>query len=179
MKLTEFKLRTACFVCAALFISSDASKANETYEYDLQGRLAKVAYDDSTSITYTYDNNGNILTIEVAGDVGTSVKGPQSDLLPKVFALDQNYPNPFNPSTQIKYQLPVAAQVKLIIYNMLGRMVRTLIDDEKSAGFYTVQWHGVNDRGVQAASGLYFYRIASSAVDGGSFVLTKKMLLLK
>ena len=86
MKLTGFKLRTACFVCAVLFISSDVSTANETYEYDLQGRLAKVIYEDSTSIAYTYDNNGNILTIEVAGDVGTSVEGPQNDLLPKVFA---------------------------------------------------------------------------------------------
>ena len=153
--------------------------AGETYEYDLQGRLAKVTYEDSTSIAYTYDNNGNILTIEVTGDIGTSVEEPQNDLLPKVFALGQNYPNPFNPSTQIKYQLPVAAQVKLTIYNMLGRRVRTLIDEEKPAGFYTVQWHGVSDRGVQAASGLYFYRIASRAIDGKSFVVTKKMLLLK
>jgi len=77
------------------------------------------------------------------------------------------------------YQLPVAAQVKLTIFNMLGRKVRTLIDEEKPAGFYDIQWDGVSDRGVQAASGLYFYRIESSAVDGRSFVLTKKMLLLK
>jgi len=126
--------------------------AAETYEYDLLGRRAKVIYDDSTRIAYTYDNNGNILTIEVAGDVGTSVKGPRNDLLPKVFALGQNYPNPFNPSTQINDQLPVAAQVKLIIYNMPGRRARTLIDEEKPAGFYTVQWHGVNDRGEQAAN---------------------------
>ncbi len=153
--------------------------AGETYEYDLQGRLAKVIYEDSTSIAYTYDNNGNILTIEIAGDVGTSVEGPRNDLLPKVFALGQNYPNPFNPSTQIKYQLPVEAQVRLTIYNMLGRRVRTLMDEEKPAGFYTVQWDGVNDRGVQAASGLYFYRIASKGVAGESFVVTKKMLLLK
>ncbi len=62
---------------------------------------------------------------------------------------------------------------------MLGRRVRTLIDEEKPAGFYTIQWDGVNDRGVQAASGLYFYRIASKGVAGQSFVVTKKMLLLK
>jgi len=62
---------------------------------------------------------------------------------------------------------------------MLGRKVRTLIDEEKPAGFYIVQWDGVNDRGVQAASGLYFYRIASKCVAGESFVVTKKMLLLK
>ena len=57
---------TLAFLTASLF-------AGETYEYDLQGRLAKVIYEDSTSIAYTYDNNGNILTIEIAGDVGTSV----------------------------------------------------------------------------------------------------------
>ncbi len=155
------------------------STAGETYEYDAQGRLTTVTYSDSMSITYTYDNNGNILSIVVATDVGTGVEDQENDLLPKVFALAQNYPNPFNPSTQIKYQLPVMAQVKLTIYNMLGRRVRTLIDDEKPAGFYTVQWDGVNDRGVQAASGLYFYRIESKGVDRQSFVVTKKMLLLK
>ena len=149
--------------------------AGETYEYDLQGRLAKITYEDSTSIAYTYDNNGNILTIEVAGDIGTSVEGPLDDLLPKVFALAQNFPNPFNPSTQIKYQLPIAAQVKITIYNMLGRQVRTLVNEEKPAGFYNIQWDGVNGRGVQAASGLYLYRIVSNGVDGRSFVVTKKM----
>ena len=158
---------------------ADVSTANETYEYDLQGRLAKITYEDSTSIAYTYDNNGNILTIEVTGDIGTSVEEPQNDLLPKVFALDQNYPNPFNPSTQIKYQLPVAAQVKITIYNMLGRQVKTLINEEKPAGFYNELWDGINGRGVRVASGLYLYRIESNGVDGRSFVVTKKMLLLK
>ena len=82
--------------------------AGEHYEYNPAGRLTRVTYDDSSSISYTYDLNGNILQIEVASTSTASVEGPHSGTLPKVFALDQNYPNPFNPGTQIKYQLPVA-----------------------------------------------------------------------
>ncbi len=75
---------TLAFLTASLF-------AGETYEYDLQGRLAKVIYEDSTSIAYTYDNNGNILTIEVAGDVGTSVEGPPERLTAESFCTGSEF----------------------------------------------------------------------------------------
>lgn len=83
-----------------------------------------------------------------------------TSMKPSQFELKGNYPNPFNPTTIIKYDLPDAGRVTLRIFDNLGREVRTLVmDEEKLAGFYTVQWDGDDKEGRKAASGLYFCRI--------------------
>jgi hypothetical protein len=97
------------------------------------------------------------------------------ETLPEVYALKENYPNPFNPETTIKYQLPVAGEVTLEIYNMLGQVVRTLVSEHQNAGRYVLQWDATNDGGQPLSSGVYFYRIQA----GGEFQSYKKMLLLK
>jgi hypothetical protein len=94
--------------------------------------------------------------------------------VPTVFALEQNYPNPFNPSTTIKYQIPADANVNLVIYNLQGQQIRTLIAKEQKAGYYNVVWDGRNEAGQTVSSGLYLYR-----VQAGSFVATHKMLMIK
>ncbi len=94
--------------------------------------------------------------------------------VPSKFGLDQNYPNPFNPTTMIKYQLAKPANVTLKIYNVTGQLVRTLVNDNQNAGYYTIQWNGLNNAGEQVSSGVYFFRL-----EAGSFVSFKKMLLLK
>ena len=94
---------------------------------------------------------------------------------PEVYALADNYPNPFNPETTLKYQLPEAADVILEIYNMLGQVVRTLVNEHRNAGRYTVQWDATNDKGDALSSGIYFYRIQA----GSEFQGVKKMLLVK
>jgi hypothetical protein len=88
---------------------------------------------------------------------------------PTEFAVKQNFPNPFNPSTSIKYELPRTTHVSLNVYDMLGREVATLMNEEKSAGVYTVHWDA---SGI--ASGVYFYRLKA-----GDFVQTKRMLLMR
>lgn len=89
--------------------------------------------------------------------------------------LAQNVPNPFNPSTTIAYSLSGAGSVRLRIYDVAGRQVRTLLDEQRSpAGQAEVVWDGRNDRGAAVASGVYFYRL-----EAGSFVSTRKMVLLK
>ncbi|HKB86828.1 MAG TPA: T9SS type A sorting domain-containing protein, partial [Ignavibacteriaceae bacterium] len=90
-------------------------------------------------------------------------------VLPTKYELEQNYPNPFNPTTTIKYQLPEKNHVSLRIYDILGDLVKTLVDEEQAPGYYSVSW---NAGGL--ASGVYFYRVIS-----GSFVSTKKLMLLK
>jgi 1,4-alpha-glucan branching enzyme len=102
-------------------------------------------------------------------DLITGVEGNNEKALVKSFDLKQNYPNPFNPSTVIKYQIPKAGIVKLKVYDILGREVSMLVNGEKSAGEYTVSFDG-----SRLASGVYFYTIQS-----GSYISTKKMLLLK
>jgi len=94
--------------------------------------------------------------------------------IPTVYALDQNYPNPFNPSTTIRYQIPTDASVNLIIYNVQGQKIRTLVSKEQKAGYYNVVWDGRNEAGQTVSTGLYLYR-----VQAGSFVATQKMLMLK
>ena len=89
--------------------------------------------------------------------------------VPKTFVLEQNYPNPFNPTTTIRYQLPQSATVSLKIYDVLGREVQTLVNERQAAGQYSVPF---NADGL--ASGVYFYRL-----QAGSFVQTKKMMLIK
>ena len=90
-------------------------------------------------------------------------------LLPTEYGLDQNYPNPFNPATTINYQLPENNQVSLKVYDILGNLVSTLVDQQMDAGYHSVNWDA-----SQLASGIYIYRIIS-----GSFVSTKKMILMK
>jgi Secretion system C-terminal sorting domain len=85
------------------------------------------------------------------------------------FELKQNYPNPFNPTTVIAYQLPQAAQVSLEVFDILGRKVATLVNEQKAAGNYAVPFNGVS-----LASGVYFYRL-----QAGNFVKTNKMMLIK
>ena len=101
-----------------------------------------------------------------------------TNALPKTFDLSQNYPNPFNPDTHIKYQLPEQGDVKLVIYDIMGRMVRKLVDQRNEPGFFDIVWDGKNQSGVKVATGIYIYRIH---VDGVSkkFEKTKKMMLLK
>ena len=95
-------------------------------------------------------------------------------LLPNAFALHQNYPNPFNPKTVIRYDLPKEATVKILIYDMLGRLVATLADNKHSAGFKQVHWDSTNRFGKKVSAGLYLYTIQAD-----DFRQTKKMILLK
>jgi hypothetical protein len=94
---------------------------------------------------------------------------------PEAFALANNYPNPFNPATTIKYALPEASQVRLEVFNVVGQVVSTLVDNHQNAGRYVVQWDATNDQGHSLSSGIYFYRLQA----GGEFLEVKKMLLLK
>lgn len=90
------------------------------------------------------------------------------------FALKSNYPNPFNPSTNIVYSLAKASDVKLSVYNVLGKQVATLVSENQAAGEYTVNWNALNDQGMRVASGFYFYKL-----EAGEFKSVQKMLLLK
>lgn len=94
--------------------------------------------------------------------------------LPQRFELHQNYPNPFNPITNINFSLPVAAQVKLEIFNITGQLINVLIDETIDAGNHEITWAGQTSSGNQTASGIYFYRLSA-----GEFVKVKKMVLIK
>ena len=98
--------------------------------------------------------------------------------LPKAYSLSQNAPNPFNPSTTISFEVradgAATQQVTLNVYNIRGQLVRTLVNEQKPAGRYSIQWNGQDNHGRHISSGVYFYRMQS-----GDFQQTRKMVLLK
>ena len=79
--------------------------------------------------------------------------------LPTELTLEQNHPNPFNPDTQIKFGLPAPSHVRLRVLNTRGETVRTIVDEDKPAGWFTITWDGKNEGGQQVASGIYLYLI--------------------
>lgn len=128
-------------------------------DFDLDGRTDIAITSTSDSLYVLYNLGG--------GTVG--IRDQEITEAPTSFSLSQNFPNPFNPTTTIQYSLPQAGNVTLKIYNLLGEEVRTLIEDYKQAGKHSVQFNA-----SQIASGIYFYRL-----QAGSFVETKKMILIK
>ncbi len=112
----------------------------------------------------------------IAGDLDyVETQAGSVNLLPQTFELMQNFPNPFNPETSIRFNLPTAATVNLEIFDLLGRKVATLIDNEQRApGFYIGAWNGRDKAGLAVASGVYIYRLQAS---GKTF--SRKMILLK
>jgi len=106
-------------------------------------------------------------------DVDTYV-GVAGLAIPTEYALHDNYPNPFNPITNIKYDIPENTQVRISVYNTIGQHVIDLVNEEQAAGFYHLQWNGLNKQGRPVSSGLYIYRLTTP-----EFNQTEKMTYLK
>lgn len=141
----------------------------------------------STDLGITWaniDSDKQVTAMAIDSDnflyIGTSQQGiyrsnlPLTDVksannIPINFILEQNYPNPFNPSTKISYSIPEYENVKIILYDMLGRKVRTLLNEYKPAGIYEIEFYADN-----LSSGVYIYTL-----QAGEFIQTRKMLLLK
>ena len=128
-------------------------------DFDLAGR---------TQYNICYFDN---ISFSSSNSVGVDNRG---EIYPHGFALHQNYPNPFNPITTLRYDLPENSLVNIIIYDMLGREVKTLVNTTQDAGFKSVVWNATNDHGKPVSAGVYLYQI-----QAGDFVQTKKMVLLK
>jgi hypothetical protein len=146
----------------ALPISAGTSISSKKYSYtDKNLQAGKYQYR-----LKMIDNDGSYKLSDV---VETAIA------VPKNFELSQNYPNPFNPSTKIDYQVPVDAKVILEVYNITGQKVVELVNQEQSAGYYSV-----NFGSSKLSSGVYIYRIvASDKATGNNFSSIKKMMLLK
>ncbi|MHB8580353.1 MAG: T9SS type A sorting domain-containing protein [Ignavibacteriaceae bacterium] len=145
------------------------SKTNKVISSLQPGQLyywrVRSSVSNGSSSSYSY--SGNFYTAGVTG-----VKNGQ--VVPYTFKVEQNYPNPFNPSTQIQYSIPKESMVSIKVYNVLGQLINTLVDERKVAGSYSVQWNGDNFHGQPVATGVYIYRVTA-----GENVAVKKMVLLK
>lgn len=136
----------------------------------------------SPGVTYfiaikTCDEAGNWSGISNIASATTSIVLGTDDGetdVPSDFQLHQNYPNPFNPNTTIEFSIPRSEHVQIIIFNVLGERVTTLISDYLAAGYHQVTWNGIDLYGKTVASGIYLYRL-----EAESGVWTRKMTLLK
>ena len=154
-------------------------RAQTTLTSYVVGNGAAVITNSNHNLSATFGqpiigNTGNTLN---TGKIGfwyqysqtiTNVEDRWMYEVPKQFELHQNYPNPFNPTTVIRYGLPKESSVKLVVYNILGEVVKTLVENTQKAGSYEVYFEASN-----LATGIYIYRI-----QAGDFVETKKMILM-
>jgi aminopeptidase N len=133
---------------------------SQDFQFDIIGNPKTIVFD-----------SGNWILNDINGRPGTEILP-----IPSEYKLDQNFPNPFNPSTTIKYQIPENSFVTLNVYDVLGNLIATLVNNELPAGSYEVEYNSVG-----LSSGIYFYRLQVYPANGGagSFVETKKMVLLK
>jgi uncharacterized protein (TIGR02145 family) len=121
------------------------------------------------SIFLTYNDKGYGFSVRCIKDASTDINDHSNKTLPKSIDLLQNYPNPFNPSTIITYSLPLASDVKLIIYNSLGQTIQVLENGYKNAGSYSVTFNT-----IELPSGIYLYRL-----EAGQYTQVRKMILIK
>ena len=159
-----------------------ASETSEEYDYHLQassplinaGDPSMTEADNSTINMGRYGGTTEYTSVSSGGTSSSKPAVLKTEDTPLVFSLSQNAPNPFNPETIISYALPQSEQVKLVIYNVLGQEIRTLVNAFKLAGRYRVMWNSRDDFGRSVSSGVYFYQITA-----GEFTNTRKMLILK
>ncbi|MDP8206878.1 MAG: T9SS type A sorting domain-containing protein [Candidatus Electryonea clarkiae] len=128
------------------------------------------AFDGDTLWTLNESSQSRyVLTGEFEG-----VELSESSIIPNEYCLYPAYPNPFNPDVNISFDIPVLTNVKLTVYDLLGRTVTTLLNNRTQPGHHTVTWNGINDSGTPVSSGLYFIRLESD-----SFSQTRKIVMLK
>jgi hypothetical protein len=130
----------------------------------------------------TIDKNGNKwfavvpggLAVFKEGGIAAVKKIVDENCGPENFVLKQNFPNPFNPETEISYKIPVPQTVTLSIFDMTGRLVRTLVHERKNSGHHSIRWNGRDNDGNIVSSGVYLYRIKTE-----EFCMTRKAILVR
>ena len=108
----------------------------------------------------------------------TGLKNISENGIPSKFSLLQNYPNPFNPSTKIEFHLAEASFVELTIYSVTGEKIKSLLHSDQKAGYYSVDWNGLNENSEKVGSGFYIYQIKANS-KSASFTQSRKMIIMK
>ncbi len=135
-------------------------------------------YDDGTAVAGTYYKVSAVNSLAYAGGYGGPVEpvatGIGDDIAAFADRLYQNHPNPFNPTTRIRYEIKAQTHVSLVVFDVQGRQIKTLVNEVKSPGQFTAEWNGTNANGSRVSTGVYFYRLSA-----GNFNQTMKMVMLK
>ena len=132
-------------------------------------RINPYALQNGNAGTPTFGIHNNVKICGTTSSITSIDEGKTGNIIPKSYQLEQNFPNPFNPSSVFQYDIPKTSFVKITVYDIIGREIRTLVNEMKSPGEYTVVFDARN-----LASGIYLYRM-----QAGDFVQTKKLILMK
>ena len=147
----------------------NASTNNITIHFNPTDLLPDFTYNVNLTIHSSIRDTSIVVPVSLTVNEDINPVDPVVSTLPTEYKLYQNYPNPFNPSTTIRYDLKAAGHTKLVVYNVMGQQVATLVDEIQPAGVYKLNFDGSS-----VGSGLYFYRLES-----GNYVNVSKMVLMK
>lgn len=147
-------------------------KSDSTYS-DSNVEFGKKYYYKLTAVD-SLGNESEASTEVIAVIILNDLEKKNDIIFPIVFELKKNYPNPFNSTTKILYSIPKACQVRIIIFDVLGRVVKRLVDNYQAAGKYKVIWDGRDEVGKYVSSGIYFYQMIA-----GSFQTTNRIFYSK
>ena len=154
-------------------VSANGTIVNLTALEDCDSDGSPACDSDDTRMVLS-DTDAAALESSFVSSSWTVGDGTLDNEQPLAFALSANYPNPFNPSTTIDYSVAAAGDVSIIVYDMMGREVRSLVSDFATPGAYSIVWDATNNEGLSVSAGMYVYKMIS-----GNFVEVNKMLLVK
>jgi hypothetical protein len=160
-------------VCTVIY---DTHTTGVQLPVDINLTVVGVEIYDNTGLSVGMEKVNGVATIDFRVPENNENVGPGATL-PKAFALAQNHPNPFNPSTTVNYQIPdgvSAVSFTLNVFDIRGRLIKTLASGIKGPGYYSAFWDGSDQNGQKVSSGIYFYRFTSA-----DYTQTRKMVLLK
>ena len=153
-----------------MLTAADSTTGLDFYDFNQQiPDKSEGRYPDGTSSWQKFDT-----PTKGAANIGVSDVKIAQNSIPTEFALYQNFPNPFNPTTTIKYDLAQKSMVTITIYDMLGKQVRNLVQNQQVPGHHSIIWDSRDNIGNFVCSGVYFYKI-----QAGSFLQTRKMILIR
>ena len=149
--------------------------ADSLYRFANPHSLMSPSKDKFAYFKSDFSNSGyyQLYVIDIQSGQELGIKS-NLGLTPSNYLLSQNFPNPFNPITTIRYELPEDSFVDVTVYDMLGNVVKNLVNTNQSSGYKSVQWDATNNQGEPVSAGVYLYRI-----QAGNFIDTKKMIFLK
>ena len=155
-------------VIDAMYIVEENNYTDENLEWNQE-----YFYRVSAFVGYWTDHSNITSVILGSLEISDSASSKNS-IIPVDYSLHQNYPNPFNPVTTLRYDLPENGLVNITIYDMLGNVIKELVNEVQNSGYKSIQWNATNNQGQPVSLGVYLY-----SIEVGDFRQTKKMILLK